>query len=426
MTRSGRVGEPEVSSSGTKGGRIDEWRRGWPVVVSGALGYGTGIALFNVCAGLFVRPMQADLGWSAKALSIAPLAGLVMAVCNPFLGALVDRWGARRAMIAGLGLFACALLALALAPAEPAAVYGCVILLGAVAPLTSAAPVARGVASWFRTNTGAAIGVTMSGVSLVSLAAVPLVSLTIAQFGWRAGYLTLMALILLVGLPAITLLFREPVALPTAHVSGIPQTGCTISEVLRDRRFWGLLMALMAAALPLGGYLVHLQPILAGKGFSLDQATLLVMTFALGISIGRVGGGVLLDRLWDGLVAAVLLILAAAGSLLLSRTGVDAPFALTVTAVALLGMAQGAEADFLAFFSLKLFGLRSYSTVIGIYAMAVGLTMSVGGFGFAALFDQHGDYAVGMAAASLCFLLASALMLLTSLLSRASATRRAS
>lgn len=390
---------------------IAEWKRGWPVVFTGAIGYGTGLALFNLTAGLFIEPMREDLGWSVRALSLAPFAGIVMALCNPFVGMLVDRFGARPSLLLGQLGFALALIALALMPPHPFAIYAVVIVLGAISPLTNIAPIARGIASWFRKSAGMAIGTTLNGISIVAIFGVPLVGYMIAEHGWRAGYFTLAGLIFCLGLPLTFFGFRDRKSHDDSDQADHMATGVGTKEVFRDARFWGLLMVLIISAIPLGGFLTHLVPILLSSGFGQTEATWLATFFPLSMMVGRIGGGFLLDRLKPEFVAAFLLVTACMGALILYQLGASPLVTIAVPAVLLLGMAQGAESDYVAFFTLRFFGLKAYSTTVGTYAMAIGLSMSAGGLGFSELYDRQGDYEMSILLGASGFLLAAFAML---------------
>ena len=52
--------------------------------------------------GLFLRPMSMDLGWGREAFSFAiALQNLVWGLAMPFAGAIADRKGAGRVIVAG-------------------------------------------------------------------------------------------------------------------------------------------------------------------------------------------------------------------------------------------------------------------------------------------------------------------------------------
>src|ERR671918_3223184 len=53
--------------------------------------------------GVYIKPMEAELGWSRGALSgAAALSLLLLGAVGPFAGRLADRWGPRRVIVLAL------------------------------------------------------------------------------------------------------------------------------------------------------------------------------------------------------------------------------------------------------------------------------------------------------------------------------------
>jgi MFS family permease len=64
--------------------------------------------------GLFLRPMSIDLGWGREAFSFAiALQNLVWGCAMPFMGAIADRYGAGRVLVAGGLAYGAGLIAMA-------------------------------------------------------------------------------------------------------------------------------------------------------------------------------------------------------------------------------------------------------------------------------------------------------------------------
>ncbi|QIB66899.1 MFS transporter [Kineobactrum salinum] len=270
----------------------EEWRRGWPVILAGLLGYGSASGFFIIASSLFIAPMQAELGWSAKQLTFLPIVVFLLAVFNPVAGILTDRWGARRIVIVGLCLYSIGVVGMAITPAKPYYLYAIAAFIGITAPLSSVSPVVKGVAGWFRLSSGTAFGLTLSGVSFISLIGMPLINYAIHSFGWRSGYMVFAGLSLVIGLPAVVLGFREHPQACSAPASSHPVLGGTHwREALRSTRFWSLFLALFLTSAALGGFLGHLQPILALKDFAVAQATILGVVYAVSVLLGRLVGG---------------------------------------------------------------------------------------------------------------------------------------
>lgn len=394
----------------------NEWRRGWRPLLASTVGYGAGIANLSMTASLFVRPMQAELGWSTKAVAFMPLTMIVLALVTPLVGVLLDRVGSRGPALAGLLLFSASLAAMALVPPTKVGIFSVAVLLGVTGSLVSTATFARCVATWFERNAGGAFGITMNGSAFVALATLPLTSAIIQLWGWRAGFLGLSTITGCVGFPVLLALFRErPVTTDPTPGANRKQQGSSqgLADILGTPRFWAVLIAIGLAGLPLGGFLGHLVPILESGGLSVATATSMTMVYAASVTLGRVGGGLLLDRFWDGGVAALLLALAATGGMILTLPLASGPSLLPILGVLLVGLGQGLEADFIAYFAVKMFGLEKYSTVVSFYSMAAGVMMSFGVFVFSALFDHYQTYVEACTLAAACLTAAGLILFVT-------------
>lgn len=414
-----------AAETGAKGdlGAMAEWRRGWPVVLSAGIGYGTGGAMILLMAGLFIKPMRDALGWSTSAVAIAPVVSLVWALSYPFAGWAIDRMGSRRAAIIGaLGLAAC-LCALGLLPISQPVLYTMAALIGLCCSLTAVPTYTRAVASWFRRGVGLAFGITLSGSALVTIFATPFTGMMIADHGWRAGFLAMAGVTMLIGLPVILLFYRERRVDAAEAAAAGPVDGATIGDALRDVRFWLYLLAFGVACVPLGGFVGHLQPMLASKGFPLAAALSLGVLYALSISFGKVVVGILLDRFWSFGVAAGVTALAGLGAIGLASAGAGTPVPLIAAMLFVIGTGQGAEGDFVAYFALRSFGMRAFSTIVGLLGMMSTIGLAGGAFLFAKIFDGQGNYVMASLIGAGCLFLSSLLLLITGLSDRRHAAR---
>ncbi|MET0374996.1 MAG: MFS transporter [Rhizorhabdus sp.] len=387
--------------TGSSAGKRDtEWQDGWRPLVASTVGFGTGLGLVTYLSGLFIVPMQAESGWSISAVTISPIISLLVGLCSPLAGMMVDRWGSRPVGLTGLAMLGVSLCVLAAAPLHPWTLYGAAAGIGLVGALSSTTPFLRCVVSWFRQRTGLALGLAMNGVPVMAFLVTPVVSWVIYEHGWRAGYLALAAVSLLVGWPLVYMLLAErPDAQPRAREAG----ATTLRKVLRQPAFWLVTAAISLASIPLGGFLANLQPMLAKSGLTIRDATALGMVYAASIMIGRLAGGYCMDRFWDGAVALGLMLLSGIGALMLAGLTADMPMAVLIVAVLLVGMGQGAEADMIGYFALRLFGMAAYSTIVGAWTMAASLFLALGGICFARIYDLSGSYAPACLLGAACF-----------------------
>jgi MFS family permease len=402
-----------VTSTGppsSKANAGQEWAAGWHVVLAAACGVGTGWHFFQIVSGLFMIPMQTEFGWSRSAASIGPLGGLISIIFYPFAGMLIDRYGPRPIAIAGLCLLGFGFLILSAMPANPLMVYSAVAYLAAAGSISNQIVFAKGLATWFSSRFGAAIGLMMTGVTLTTALGIPLLAQLIARFGWRAGFVSLAVAIAVIGLPINLVWFRTQSNSHTTGAASVLLMDTKVTQALRDRRFWLLLTAVGCAAVPIGGFLAHLQAILIGHHFSISGAASFGSVFVISIGLGRLVFGTILDRTRPAVVASGSLCLAALGAFLLAQLAdpLGSPILVAVL-VGLIGLAQGAESDYLSYFALRIFGISNFSKLVGLISMAVGGGMAVGGFLFAALFDHYHDYHVAVRIGSALYLIAASI-----------------
>ncbi|KQX23373.1 hypothetical protein ASD39_05960 [Sphingomonas sp. Root50] len=347
-------------------------------------------------AGLFILPMQAEFGWSRSELAFGPMVGLIAAFFMPMTGWLTDRVGARRLGMIGLAAMAACYVGLALAPPSNGFFLAMVLVIAVVSPLSSPVSFTRGVLPYFRRNTGAAVAIAMTGISVAGFVLVPLVGLVIADFGWRQAYYALAATLLVLALPIIFAWFSEKPGndeLPAAR-RGNPLA--ELNGAARDGRFWIMVVGFGAASLLLGGVLSQTQPLLVSHGLSLLAATALVTAYTVTIGIGRLCAGFMLDRFHPHLVVRVCLLLAALGGLGVALMPDDAPIALIALCIMLIGFGHGAESDFIVFFSVRIFGEKIASTLFGVMAFVISIGMAVGGLIFAQVYDHTGSYRLAL------------------------------
>lgn len=404
--------------------RQGEWRQGWPAVAAGAVGMGAGIGLYTMVAGLFVRPLEVEFGWSRSEIAFAGIFALVGSFVLPIIGALIDRVGSRWVAAAGMVLLTLGYLLLSSLSGTLWEFYLVILVFAITGMATSPIVFTQVVNRWFNRQRGLALGVTLSGVTLSSILMLPLLAQVIASHGWRIAFLVLAAVPLLFGLPVVASWLKRP-----ERELWRSEAGDGIDEgiqdapdrelfaVLRDARFWLLGGGLFCANIAVGGILSQLQPLLAESGFSATLAATLGSVFAAAIAVGRLGSGWLLDRFWPPAVAALFLLSPLFGiTILLSM---EQPIFLTgALAVIFFGLAQGAEVDFLAFLIPHYFGLGNYGKIFGVLAMLVACSLALGGICFGYIFDRFGSYDPALKGAVLAYLGGAGGLLLSGLITR--------
>jgi MFS family permease len=357
-----------MTQSGASKSATGEFQRGWGIVAAAAAGCGLGLSAlpFYGLSPLMV-PLQQEFGWDRASISIAfTFMTLGLLTAGPLIvGRLSDRVGVRAVALTSIPLFAITLFALQFVPAGPDGAPGplwlwlgylAMALLGAgTSPITYT----RAVNAWFDKNRGLALGLTLAGTGMMGIILPLIMAQVVPVHGWRGGFMTLAGLAIL-ALPIVALLLRDA---PRADGTAAPMEalGATLGQAVNNYRFWAMGFAFLILALGIAGLVVHLFPMLTDAGLTPQQAGGIASLIGVGVIIGRLIIGFLVDRFFGPAVAIVVFAITAVGCLLLASGGVAvAPYA-----AFLIGFALGAEVDLIAYFTSRYFGMKRYGEIYG-------------------------------------------------------------
>ncbi|MGE0861242.1 MAG: MFS transporter [Gammaproteobacteria bacterium] len=385
-----------------------EWRAeiaaGWTLLATATYACGTGVsALVYYSFGLFVEPLQQQFGWSRGEISTALVFGsLGLVLAAPALGWCMDRVGARRVALVAIPALGLVLLLLSRFEGPRTLFYGLFFLLNAAGIGTSSILYSRAVAGSFDAARGLALGLTLAGPGTAAILLPLLMTAVIGQWGWRAGFVTLALLAFSPWLPVWRWL-RPSVAQATPGLeAGLD--GLAPRAAFASRTFWVLTLGFGATAVACSAVVVHLVPLLRDAGLAPGEAARIAALVGMGVILGRVGIGFLVDRLFAPRVAATIFVITAGGCMLLLAAGADA----AREAAFLIGFALGAEVDLLAYLTSRYFGLRHfgviYSTIYAVFWIGSACGPTLAG----RLFDRHGNYDLALAVVAGLFLFGAA------------------
>jgi predicted MFS family arabinose efflux permease len=408
------VGTPvragSLSASDEGAGVAREWKKGWGVVLAGALGMG--VASSTVYSlGVFMQPLEQEFGWSRAEISSGMTISSVVSVFSaPLMGIVIDRVGARRVALLGVTLFCLAIACFSLATPSLWSWWGLWLFYAACAATMKPTVWATGVSSMFVKGRGLALSLMLCGTGLGSSLTPIIGNYLIDGFGWRTAYVGLAAFWFVLVAPPVFLFFTSAKDLrrikPELAQAAAPLVGVTAREGLLSWRFAVLALAGFLAALTVVSFVANLVPILSSQGLARQQAANIAGLVGLATVAGRLLGGYLLDRINGNLVGGVSLLLGVAASLLLLTW--PGSGAIAAAAVLLLGLALGAELDCVAYLTTRHFGMRSFGVLFGTISGLLALATGLGPFLVSLVYDFSGGYGMVLIAYVPLCLLASA------------------
>jgi len=384
-----------------------EWRRSWRVVAGSSIGIASGLSVWSFVVSSFVEPQQRAFGWSRGDMALAFNASIVAAFLSPLAGRLTDQFGVRPVLLAAMILLGLDYIAMANMNGSLALYYVLYSVQTVIGLGTTGITFARAVTSWFEASRGLALAGSRIGLGAIGGALPLLVYGAVDRFGWQGGYYAMAALALGVGLPVSWFLVHERQAtpMPVSPNSAGREKGLRFwLDLVTDWRVVALCLAGGLTYGPLIGILGQLQPILTDRGIEAATAAELRGMLAVAVFAATVLTGFFLDRFWAPLVACLATLGPVLGCLLLA--GAQSTLGLGV-AILLIGFAQGAEINILAYLTARYFGMRAYSTIYGLNVMTISLFSAAGGALFGQAYDRFGDYREVLMVGAGCFALSA-------------------
>ncbi len=350
-----------------------------------------GIALYGLP--FFYDFMVREFGWSrAQVTSGNALSKLVVGPLFGFLaGWLVDRFGPRRLMVAGIALVGLG----SIHSLTGFYVFYLFNALGYVCggPLPNQVLLSR----WFTRARGRAMGFAYLGIGIGG-AVVPFLAVWLTRaVDWHGALQALGVLIVLAALP-MALFVREapPAAVSTSSPDPRVPGPAAIGPVFRSPAFYLLLAGSMCSIAAVGGTNQHLKLFLSlDHGYSQAAAAQVASLVLVSSLAGRLGMGWLADRLPKKYVMLLIYALVASAIPVLFLTGT--PGAVYLFAL-VFGIGLGGEYMVIPLMAAELFGVRVLGRAMGVVLTADGVAEALAPVLVGRMRDVTGSYATGFAA----------------------------
>ena len=370
-------------------------RRAWMVAAS------LFIALFFLWGGgyntgpIFLAALLKAFGWShARVGSIIGGLSLAVGISAPLAGWLLDRIEARWVMGTGAILAVVGLLGASNSHAF-GMLLSSVIMLGIGLGAATWLAASLVIVNWFPDRRGMALGLVTFGMESGGMAMTFIVGSVIAAYGWRAGYFVVALPAILLVIPLLLLVVRTRPANMSSQSGGSPATelpGYEVSEALRTRAFWMLVIAEMSFGLAAGGTFHHLVAFLEGLRYSLRAATL-VVSIVLGMAaLGKVAMGALGDRIGGKNALAIGFAMIAASVPVLLNAAQPVMLVLWLLIAGIAGASPVALGPLL---TAETLGLKRFGTLFGWLGFALTFGLFIGPQLVGWMTDVTGNYNAG-------------------------------
>jgi predicted MFS family arabinose efflux permease len=397
-------------SARIKGNAAAEWRANWPVVMAAMAGMAVA-SLIAYASGLFIEPMEKEFGWSrAEIAGGHSISATAAAICAPFMGILVDRFGPRRIGIAAV-MTVCGAIAL-LSQTGPNIWHWWALWLPLTVGIILVQPMVWTSAptSLFSAGRGLALAVTLCGSSIASMVVPKMTYWLIEAYGWRIAWVGVGVIWLLIALPLIWFFFTSAVDQKRTNrvateAPTTPRPPIWDSGIL-TWRFWALLVAGVSVALVVVTMVVSMVPVLSASGISRSDAAGIAGLVGITAIFGRLSIGALLDRMDGRIIAALCVSLPIVAILLL----IEIPGSIMIASIAVLifGFSLGAELDIVAYLTSRYFGRENFGFLFGTIGGLLGFASGNGPVVLNRVYDVTGSYTPALwAAIPLCLLSAT-------------------
>jgi len=380
---------------------------GWIILVVGTIGQIMTSPGQTYVNSIFIEYFIRDLNISRTLVSTLYTIGTLTASLGlPWVGRQVDRRGPRvmvTAISVALGL-ACIYMGFVLNAAMLLIGF---ILLRMMGQGSLSLVSTNVINQWWVRRRGPLLGISGVAGALLGVGAFPnLVNWLIPLYGWRAAYMVLGVMLLLVMAPLGYLFFRNrpedhgllPDGLTTPASLTVPSTSAviftednwTLQEATRTPVFWVFTLGMASISMLGTGLQFHIVSIFADNGQSAALAALAYVPVAITTALTNLASGFLVDRVRLRVLMALALMLQALSMWMVPHLGV-------VTLAMVFGVVIGATSGLMRTVNTvafaKYYGRLHLGAIAGVTSTVLVASSALGPMPMGLARDLLGNYA---------------------------------
>ncbi len=342
----------------------------WWTVVGGAIACAVSIGVMGYSFGIFTKAIAAEFGWDRSTVTLGlTVQHIFSGLSFAPLGGILLRWDVRRPTAIFVAICVICMFCLGLVPNSPWLYYVLFAVLGASSAAATAMPYSVAIVKWFDEYRGVALGIMVTGTG-VGATLVPLfTNYLLSHYGWRVGFMALAGAMFLGTFIPLAFMVRTPSAAAEGakepvHAAEDQAPAPSYLEIFtRLPRFWLIGGPIFLLSIAVAGIIANIVPIMTDAGYSRDAAVGMLSIAGVASICSRAFVGYCLDRILAPYVAAGVLLIAAAGLMIILFGPVQLPAA--HAAALCIGFSLGAEADVITFMVSRYFHPAIYAKVVG-------------------------------------------------------------
>jgi len=373
---------------------------GWGIAFGCVMGVaGSSGPIILSSAGVFMDTLNSEFGWSRSDVSFSVVIyTTITALLLPLVGRVIDKIGARKILIPMI-FFSAFAIALPVFMTQLWHFYLFIALFSIAGAFTTSLPYVRVISLWFDRRRGLFLGIVAAGIGIGFMTMPILMNFLLNIVGWRGAYVGVGAVILLVIFPIILFFVRDDPADVGLKPDGRDQekivasasskVGMSLSEAMKTRSFWTLLVITFVFAFVFNGMTVHFLPLLKDNGMEASQAVFIAAIIGMSMFVSRIAIGYLLDKFFAPRLAIVVFLIGAGGIALVAS---NQSVTMSILAAAMIGIGVGAETDIVSYMTSRYFGLRSFGKIYGFLFSFFYIGTGLGPLVLGIAYEANGSY----------------------------------
>ena len=363
------------------------------------------IGASNYAFGLFVEPLANEFGWTRAYISASLSFMALGSLTSPFMGRLMDKYGAKPIMVSSLLLMG---VGFAFRPLMTDLWHWYALSALQFGALNGAAilPAGRLVGLWFPNTRGRVMGMTMMGNNFGGLTMPILIGLAIGnKASWEVAYLYVAIAALIIAIFSFFIV-REPhtekieIETDEARNKDFDEGTWSIKDLLRNPTFYAITFAIMLGNFTYTTILGHVFAHLVDIDISETSAALCLTVLAGCGMFGKVILGYLTEKLQTRFVMMVCFIGQICGIILILLIGGGTG---VWFAVALFGFFMGSFGALVPLLVQDSFGIKSFGTIMGVISATTVISFGFGPILAGLSYDLLGSYQVAFIAVAIMF-----------------------